>query len=386
MSTVTPTDASWGIAEESTYGVRVAPSRFYPLYSLSFDYKNDRLESEATIAGLDIIGSDQWASGPITVGAELGFELYRDHIGLLLKHMFGSVSSSGSVHTFTPGAIDDISLCTHIDTAPVNAEALIPVEILGGKVTEWELSCTADEIVTGSITLAAADMHMGTRTVTDGVTNHVTNTTTFTSSTAAFSQGDVGKLISATGIPSGTTIAAVASGSSVTLSAAATATATGLSTVIGAPLATPSYGTLAATPFTFADCTFTIGGFPFAVNEVTIKGSNGLNTDRRRVGSRLMREPLRESRREYTVELGREYESVAMDLLLKAGAEVAVVTTFAAGSTSLAITANCRVDEANTSISPNSLAEEPLVLKVVRPSTTNASAITAVLTSASATV
>lgn len=68
----------------------------------------------------------------------------------------------------------------------------------------------------------------GTR-FTDAVLN---STTTVTSATAAFTQDDVGKTITATGIPADTTISAVGSATSITLSAAATATATGVTITI----------------------------------------------------------------------------------------------------------------------------------------------------------
>lgn len=68
-----------------------------------------------------------------------------------------------------------------------------------------------------------------TRVVTDGVLN---STTTLTSATAAFLASDVGSAISGTGIPAGTTIAARASATSITLSQAATATASGVTLTI----------------------------------------------------------------------------------------------------------------------------------------------------------
>ena len=60
----------------------------------------------------------------------------------------------------------------------------------------------------------------------DGVT---ATSTTLTSATAVFTSADVGRVVTGSGIPSGTTITAVASATSVTLSAATTATATGVS-------------------------------------------------------------------------------------------------------------------------------------------------------------
>lgn len=69
------------------------------------------------------------------------------------------------------------------------------------------------------------------RTVTDGVTN--SGDATLTSATAAFTAGDVGEVISGTGIPANTTIASVTSATEVEMSATATATATGVSVTVG---------------------------------------------------------------------------------------------------------------------------------------------------------
>ena len=83
---------------------------------------------------------------------------------------------------------------------------------------------TADNVY--SLYVGGAQM---ARTFSDGVTN---STTTFTSATAQFSGTDVGKVITATGIPANTYIAGVTNSTTLTLSAAATASATGLATTI----------------------------------------------------------------------------------------------------------------------------------------------------------
>ncbi len=83
-------------------------------------------------------------------------------------------------------------------------------------------------------------------TVSDAVTT--SGSATLTSATAKFTAADVGRAIAGAGIPSGATLAAVASAASATLSANATATATGVTITIPsrAPLyrVAPSYNTL----------------------------------------------------------------------------------------------------------------------------------------------
>lgn len=68
------------------------------------------------------------------------------------------------------------------------------------------------------------------RTVGDGVEN---STTSLTSASAAFSAADVGKSISGSGIPAGTTIAAVTSATAVVMTAAASVNAASVTVAIG---------------------------------------------------------------------------------------------------------------------------------------------------------
>lgn len=68
---------------------------------------------------------------------------------------------------------------------------------------------------------------------TDAATT--SSSTTLTSATAAFTSADVGRTISGTGIPGGTTISSVTNSTTVVLSAAATATGTGVTITLGRP-------------------------------------------------------------------------------------------------------------------------------------------------------
>jgi hypothetical protein len=78
---------------------------------------------------------------------------------------------------------------------------------------------------------AAIAAYPVSRSVTDGVLN---STITVTSATASFVASDVGRPVTGTGIPAGTTIVNVTNGTTIVLSAAATATATGVALTLGA--------------------------------------------------------------------------------------------------------------------------------------------------------
>jgi prepilin-type N-terminal cleavage/methylation domain-containing protein len=72
----------------------------------------------------------------------------------------------------------------------------------------------------------------GARTVVDAVT--INNSTSLTSASANFTSSDVGRSVAGTGIPPGTTIQSLVSGTSVTMSSNATADGASIEAVIGA--------------------------------------------------------------------------------------------------------------------------------------------------------
>ena len=82
----------------------------------------------------------------------------------------------------------------------------------------------------GTGTIGVVFTSPATRSVADGVTT--SGSINVTSATAAFTERDRGKGFYGAGIPTGTTIVAVLSATSILLSAAATATATGVTIAV----------------------------------------------------------------------------------------------------------------------------------------------------------
>lgn len=85
--------------------------------------------------------------------------------------------------------------------------------------------------ITQGVGVVTTAQDAGGATVADGATT--SGSATVTSATAAFTAADVGRTISGAGIPAGSTITAVGSGTSITISQLATATATGVTLTIG---------------------------------------------------------------------------------------------------------------------------------------------------------
>lgn len=146
-------------------------------------------------------------------------------------------------------------------------------------------------------------------------------------------------------------------------------------------LATASYGTGAATPFTFKHATASVAGGAANVKKLTIKGSNGLDTDRRFIGSEYRAEPLEADLREYGGTVDLEFESLTQCNRFRNANEVALVSTISAGaSASLTTTMNVRFDGSTPEVDGRGIVQLSAPFKCIG-TTTDASAITAVLVS-----
>ena len=376
-------NGSVGIAEEVTYGVPVAPTRHLPVLEAGFDADPERIDSEAIIAGARMQRSAQWHLGRVMAGGDLGFELYDRSVGLLFKHMFGAVSTTGSgpyTHTFTPGDLDGKSLTVQVGIPDVNTGTVHPFTYSGCKIESWELACSEGELATLGLTIAAK-YAINTRSVTDGVTTN--GSATITSATAAFSQDDVGKPISGTGIPAATTILSVQSATSATLSANATATGTGVTFTFGLTLTAVSYPS-GIMPMAFTGATVTIAGSAYRTKAFTLSGNNGLKTDRFFLGDQGRHEPLEASLREISGSIDSEFFDLTAYRRFVSGTEAAVEFKLARGTSTVTVTMNVRFDGTTPSLSGADVVEQSLPFKVLG-TTTDAGGITAVLVNGDAT-
>ena len=91
--------------EETTPGTRVTPTVAIPLVSGGLEHARERLVSNGMIPGHSIASTDQRNGGPVTVSGTIVHELSTGGIDLLLKHMFGSHTHTGSgpyTHVYKP--------------------------------------------------------------------------------------------------------------------------------------------------------------------------------------------------------------------------------------------------------------------------------------------
>lgn len=373
-----PSEAQIGHAEEAVFGTFTAPTVFNPVVSFDHGFALERLESEGVVAGLDVLGPDQWNGGDISLEPEVGLELYTAGLGLWFKHMFGAQSGAGP-YEFVPGDIDNLPGLSVQAGVPRVGGAVVPVGLSGCRVTEWEMACESGSIATLGLSLAATGVYFGSRVVADGVTT--SGAASLLSATAAFTDADVGAPVSGTGIPTGTRISSVTNVGAAVMSANATATATGVSVTIGAPLATASYVAGASKPLKFTHASLSVG-FPMEFSGITISGSNALKTDRRTGGTPFPLRAVREGRREFTASISREFAGPELIAAVRTAAQAALTLHFQAGSTSVKVEGNVRVDEAGPStVDGKSIVEEDLTLKFIRSGSTLGSAIKATISS-----
>lgn len=373
--------AQAGFAIESTYGTFATPTVFTPIITETLEAAVDRMESQGIIAGKNVLMSGQWVPGAVNVAGDFQTELYDRAVGKHFRAMFGGVATTGSgpyTHTFTPGTLPSV---TAQFGRPANDGTVYPAAYTGLKVGSWALGLKVGEIATLGLTYVGQNELIGSRGVTDGVLN---STTTVTSATAVFTDADRGKVIAATGITAGTTILSVESATSITLSATATATATSVALTIGSPLAAASYSS-GQVPIHFRSGALSLGGASAYASEVTVKGDNGLSDRRPVLGSDLTREFLPANLRTYTADVVAEFDALTSYTAYRVGAEIAVSLPLTVGANTATITGNARIDKATTNVAGRGILSKMLSLKFIASSSTDASAITAVLVNGDAT-
>lgn len=299
--------AQLGIKTETVVGTAVTVDRFYPLVSESVTAEYERLESAGIIAGRRLLTSEQWNGGNITIGGDIGLELYRQNMGLWWSHILGANNTTGSgpyTHTATIGDLSGKSFTTQIGKPGVGG-TVHPFTYAGCKVASWELAVAQNEIATLGVTLAA------------------------------------------------------------------------MSVTTGTALASASYGTGDAQPFKFNHAAVSIAGSSYATKAITISGDNGLDLERRFLGSQAISEPLEMSRREITGSLDSEFIDLTAYNRVVAGTEAELVLALTAGADTFTFTANVRFDGETPQVGGTEIVPQNLTFKVVADDT-DAASLTAV--------
>jgi hypothetical protein len=336
-----------GYALETTPDTPATVTAFLPLGPDGEKLKQDRdrIESDAIRAGRRVLDANDWAGGNISPGGDVGHELYNAGIGKLLTGMFGTVSSTtgpvNSLYTHTWTAVGEPKPLTVQKGVPDVGGTIRPMTYTAMMVEDWELACAAGEFASIGLTFAGL-REIGYRTVSDGVTT--SGSAAITSATAVWTQDDVGKPISGTGIPAAATILSVQSATNATLSANATATASSITFTIGIALAAASYLS-GLKPFAYHQGSVSIGGSAVSVKKLSVKGKNGLDSNRRFIGTRYRKQPLEAGIHTITGTLDLEFENRGQyDRFIAEGTYACVISFVHQLGETLTLTMNIRHD------------------------------------------
>lgn len=122
--------------------------------------------------------------------------------------------------------------------------------------------------------------------------------------------------------------------------------------------------------FTFISGAISIGGTTNNVKEFTFKGDNGLNVDRRFLGSANISEPLEAALREYGGDIGMEWEGFTQYNRFVAGTTATLSAFFSAGSDAqMQVLANIRFDGETPEVAGREVLEQKLPFKAIATST-----------------
>lgn len=136
-------------------------------------------------------------------------------------------------------------------------------------------------------------------------------------------------------------------------------------------------------PLKFNHASIKIDGTAADVKSFTLSGDNGLDTDRRFLGSQSIKTPLEADLRTYEGAFETEFEDLTQYNRFISGAEFPVEIKFTAGTDSVTFALNCRYDGETPVLSGKELLTQNLPIKCV--GTTDALAITATVVNSDAT-
>lgn len=138
--------SQFGFAAETTAGTFTTPTRFLEYTGETLRFQNPRIESNG-LRNRRI--QSRWAQGVQWVDGDVNLELAPQGTGLLFKHAFGSVSTTGSStysHTFTPGSLDGLYMTLQINKPTVSGNQAFTY--LGCQMTGFEIAAAINEYVT----------------------------------------------------------------------------------------------------------------------------------------------------------------------------------------------------------------------------------------------
>lgn len=140
-------DGQIGFKTEVTPGTGVVVDKFLPFVSESIKQNIEWLDSKTLNARHTLKATK---SGTAGVEGSISTELANTSLACLLKHMFGTVVTTGAgpyTHTVTPGDLTGDSMTIQVGR-PSATSTVHPFTYAGCKIKDWEISADTGEIAT----------------------------------------------------------------------------------------------------------------------------------------------------------------------------------------------------------------------------------------------
>ena len=140
-------DAQIGWKSESTPGTAVVVDTFQPFVSENIKQNIEYLDT-ATISARKVLRLTKQGSKMVEGGFSM--ELPNQDVAVLMKHMFGGVSTTGAgpyVHTYTPDALEGDALTVQVGR-PASTGTVHPFTYAGCKISEWTIAASVGQIAT----------------------------------------------------------------------------------------------------------------------------------------------------------------------------------------------------------------------------------------------
>lgn len=155
-----------GWKTESTWGTAVTVDTFAPVLSANMTIDEGYMRSEGIRAGR--LTRDPAKLGAKTIGTSVEMELYNTSLATLLKHYFGTVTTTGAgpyTHTYTPGTPLSKSLTVQVGIEDT-AGTVQPFTLFGAKIGDWSISANVGELAKTSFEASAKDYTTATAIAT----------------------------------------------------------------------------------------------------------------------------------------------------------------------------------------------------------------------------
>lgn len=147
--------AQFGMVDETTIGTSPTVSRFLEFNNETVGQTIERIPSSGMRVGRKVLRSSQWVPGHKSVQGDIEFEWQSMGMGLLLKHMMGTITSAqpnaGSnptvwEHTAVVGPTDGKSFTCQLGMGDTSGTQRA-FTYAGCKIPKWDLSVAVDGLL-----------------------------------------------------------------------------------------------------------------------------------------------------------------------------------------------------------------------------------------------